>query len=76
MALDFILVEMFFLSKNAFELFALNQKLVSSRCMAGGEIKVTENNVRISIRTDAKNRTRPDTIIELTFDQDITRVEN
>jgi hypothetical protein len=58
------------------ELPSLNQKLVSSRCLTGDEFKVTQNNGRISIQTKTKDRTKPDTIIELTFDQNVTRVDN
>ncbi len=58
------------------ELPALKQRLVSGRCLTGGEVKVTEKNGRISISCLPKDRTTPDTIIELTFDHEVTRVDH
>ncbi len=70
-----IFVHLFNGAPDIVELPALNQKLVSSRCLTGAEVNVTENIGKITIRTNSKSRTLPDTIIELTFDQDVTRVE-
>jgi alpha-L-fucosidase len=58
------------------ELPAFREKLVSVRNLTGGNVKVTAENEKVRIRSTPKDRNSPDTIIELTFDRDVTRVDN
>jgi alpha-L-fucosidase len=58
------------------ELPAFREKLLSVRNLTGGNIKVTAENEKVQIRSTPKDRNSPDTIIELTFDRDVTRVDN
>lgn len=68
-----VYVHLFSAAPEVMELPALKQTLVSSRCLTGDEVKVFMKNGRIHIQTVPKERTLPDTIIELTFDQNVTR---
>jgi alpha-L-fucosidase len=71
-----VFIHLFDDAPDVIELPSLKQRLVSGRCLTGGEVKVTETNGRISISCLPKDRTTPDTIIELTFDQEVTRVDH
>jgi alpha-L-fucosidase len=57
------------------EMPVLTQKLVSSRCLTGGAIKVSMKNGRLTVQSATDSRNSPDTIIELTFDQEVTRID-
>ena len=58
------------------ELPAFREKLLSVKNLTGGSVKVTAENEKVEIRSTPKDRNSPDTIIELTFDRDVTRVDN
>jgi len=70
-----VYIHLFDVAPDTLELPALKQRLVSSRNLTGSNVKVVEKNGRISILSTAKDRISPDTIIELTFNQEVTRVE-
>jgi alpha-L-fucosidase len=70
-----VYVHLFTAAPDTVELPALKQKLVSSRNLTGSTVKVVDKNGRITLLSTAKDRVFPDTIIELTFDQDVTRVD-
>ncbi len=69
-----VYVHLFSAAPPVMELPALKQTLVSTRCLTGNEVKVFLKDGRINIQTVPKERTLPDTIIELTFDQNVTRL--
>jgi alpha-L-fucosidase len=69
-----IYVHLFEAAPDTFELPALKQKLVATRMITEGNIKVRQKNGRIILESSPKERLLPDTIIELSFDQDVTRI--
>lgn len=70
-----IYLHLFPTAPNLIVLPKLNQKLVSSIDLTGGHAKVTEENGRISIHLTDGDAPKPETIIKLTFDQMVTRVQ-
>jgi alpha-L-fucosidase len=70
-----VYVHLFSSAPDTLELPSLNQKLVSWKNLTDTNIKVFEKNGRIVLNGKTKDRVLPDTIIELTFDQEVTRVE-
>ena len=71
-----VYVHLFESAPDTIELPALRQKLISHRVLTGGKIKVLKKNGRITIIGTLKDRVTPDTIVELTFDRQITRVDH
>jgi len=71
-----VYIHLFESAPDLFELPAFKEKLVSVRNLTGGNVKVTAENEKVRIRSTPKDRNSPDTIIELTFDRDVTRVDN
>jgi alpha-L-fucosidase len=58
-----------------FQLPVLNSKLVAAKNLTGGTVKTVEKDGRISVTIPVDSRTEPDTVIKLTFDRPVTRVE-
>jgi len=71
-----VYIHLFEAAPDLLELPAFREKLVSVRNLTGGNVKVTAENGKVQIWSTPKDRNSPDTIIELTFDQDVTRVDN
>lgn len=53
----------------------LNGKLIAAKNLTGGAVKAVEKDGRISVTIPAENRAVPETIIQLTFDRPVTRVD-
>lgn len=71
-----VYIHLFESAPDLLELPAFKEKLISVRNLNGGNVKVTAENEKVRIRSTPKDRNSPDTIIELTFDRDVTRVDN
>ena len=71
-----VYIHLFEAAPDLLELPAFREKLISVRNLTGGNVKVTPENGKVQIWSTPKDRNSPDTIIELTFDQDVTRVDN
>jgi len=71
-----VYIHLFEAAPDLLELPAFREKLVSVKNLTGGNVKVTPENGKVQIWSTPKDRNSPDTIIELTFDQDVTRVDN
>ena len=71
-----VYIHLFESAPDLLELPAFKEKLVSVRNLTGGNVKVTAENEKVRIRSTPKDRNSPDTIIELTFDREVTRVDN
>jgi len=71
-----VYIHLFESAPDLLELSAFKEKLVSVRNLTGGSVKVTAENEKVEIRSTPKDRNSPDTIIELTFDREVTRVDN
>jgi hypothetical protein len=70
-----VYVHLFDAAPDRLELPMLHQKLVSWKNLSGGKVAVELKNGKMIVITAPSDRISPDTIIELTFDQDITRVD-
>jgi alpha-L-fucosidase len=70
-----VYVHLFEGAPDKIELPALKEKLVSVRNLTGTNVKAVERFGRITLTSTVNDRVLPDTIIELTFDQEVTRVE-
>jgi len=71
-----VYIHLFESAPDLLELPAFKETLVSVRNLTGGNVKVTAENEKVRIRSTPKDRNSPDTIIELTFDREVTRVDN
>lgn len=71
-----VYIHLFEAAPDLLELPAFKEKLLSVKNLTGGNVKVTAENDKVRIRSTPKDRNSPDTIIELTFDQDVTRVDH
>ncbi len=71
-----VYIHLFESAPDLLELPAFREKLLSVRNLTGGNVKVTTENEKVRIRSTPKDRNSPDTIIEMTFDRDVTRVDN
>jgi len=71
-----VYIHLFESAPDLLELPAFREKLLSVRNLTGGNIKITAENEKVRIRSTPKDRNSPDTIIELIFDRDVTRVDN
>jgi len=71
-----VYIHLFEAAPDLLELPAFREKLVSVRNLTGGNVKVTAESEKVRIRSTPKDRHSPDTIIELTFDRDVARVDN
>jgi len=71
-----VYLHLFEAAPDLIELPAFREKLLSVKNLTGGNVKVTAENGKVQIRSTSKDRNLPDTIIELTFDHDVTRVDN
>lgn len=71
-----VYIHLFESAPDLLELPAFKEKLLSVKNLTGGNVKVTAENEKVRIRSTLKDRNSPDTIIELTFDRDVTRVDN
>ena len=54
---------------------ALKQKLTSVKNLSGAKVEVVQVNGRLKISSTTSDRNSPDTIVELTFDNPVTRVD-
>ena len=71
-----VYVHLFESAPESLELPAFNEKFISGRNLTGGRAIITDKNGRITIKSAKKGRITPDTIVELTFDRIVTRVDN
>ena len=71
-----VYVHLFKAAPDKIELPLMNEKLIESKNLSESNIKVTTENGKIKIVSTPKDRNAPDTIVELTFDKPVTRVEN
>ncbi len=68
-------IHLFDAAPETLELPKLNQKLVSWKNLTDSKIMITEKNDRIILTGITTGRVSPDSIVELVFDQDVTRVD-
>ena len=71
-----VYVHLFKSAPDKIELPMMNEKLIDSKNLTESNIKVTSENGKIKIVSTPKDRNAPDTIVELTFDKPVTRVDN
>jgi len=71
-----VYIHLFESAPDLLELPSFREKLLSVRNLTGGNVKITAENEKVRIRSTPKDRNSPDTIIELIFDRDVTRVDN
>ena len=71
-----VYVHLFKSAPDKIELPMMNEKLIESKNLTESNIKVTSENGKIKIVSTPKDRNAPDTIVELTFDKPVTRVDN
>lgn len=71
-----VYIHLFESAKNAVELPLFGHKLLTVKNLTGGNVKVEQRKGKMVILSTTADRISPDTIVELTFDQPVTRVEN
>lgn len=71
-----VYIHLFESAPDTIELPDIKAKLVTYKNLTGGKVRVKQENGKIKILSTKKDRNSPDTIIELIFDQPVSRVDN